>query len=63
MAIRAISSITVLEAMFKTLSEVSTIKQMPKRLDDVFNIWGDLSLAISNYLHENTTLQRGKVVK
>lgn len=37
------SSIIVLPAMFNNLREVSTTKQSPSKLDEAFNICGDLS--------------------
>ena len=37
------SSIIVLPAMFKSLREVSTTKQSPNKLEEAFNICGDLS--------------------
>jgi hypothetical protein len=36
-----ISSIIVFRDMFKIFREVSTIKQIPKRLDEAFRICGD----------------------
>jgi hypothetical protein len=37
------SSIIVLPAMFNNLSDVSTTKQSPSKLEDAFNMCGDLS--------------------
>jgi hypothetical protein len=39
------SSIIVLPAMFKSLSDVSTTKQSPSKLEDAFKICGDLSFS------------------
>jgi hypothetical protein len=39
------SSMIVLPAMFNNLSEVSTTKQSPSKLEDAFKIWGDLSFS------------------
>ena len=39
------SSISVLPAMFNNLSEVSTTKQSPSKLEDAFKICGDLSFS------------------
>ena len=41
------SSIIVLPAMLSNLSDVSTTKQSPNKLEDAFKIWGDLSLSFS----------------
>jgi len=43
MAITVISSMMVVSAFLSSFNEVSTIKQMPSKLDDAFNIWGDFS--------------------
>jgi hypothetical protein len=43
MAIVVNSSMMVLPAMFKSLSDVSTTKQSPSKLEDAFNMCGDLS--------------------
>lgn len=45
-AIAVSSSMIVASFSFITLSEVSTIKQKPRRLDDVFKMWGDLSVLL-----------------
>lgn len=37
------SSIIVLPAIFNNLSDVSTTKQSPSKLEDAFKMWGDLS--------------------
>lgn len=39
------SSIIVLPAMFNSLSDVSTTKQSPNKLEDAFNMCGDLSFS------------------
>jgi hypothetical protein len=39
------SSIIVLPDMFRSFREVSTTKQSPNKLDDAFNICGDLSFS------------------
>ena len=41
------SSIIVLPEILSNLSEVSTTKQSPNKLDEAFNICGDLSLSFS----------------
>ena len=41
------SSIIVLPAMLSNLSDVSTTKQSPNKLEEAFNICGDLSLSFS----------------
>ena len=45
------SSIIVLPAMFSNLREVSTTKQSPSKLEDAFNMWGDLSF--SSFIQKN----------
>ena len=40
------SSIMVLPAMFNNLSDVSTTKQSPNKLEDAFKICGDLSFSM-----------------
>jgi len=44
MATTVTSSIIVVSDLLSNFKEVSTIKQMPNRLDDAFRICGDLSL-------------------
>jgi hypothetical protein len=39
------SSMIVLPEIFNSLSDVSTTKQSPRRLEDAFKMWGDLSLS------------------
>ena len=39
------SSISVLPAMFNNLSDVSTTKQSPNKLEEAFKICGDLSFS------------------
>lgn len=39
------SSMSVLPAMFNNLSDVSTTKQSPNKLEEAFRICGDLSLS------------------
>jgi hypothetical protein len=47
MAIVVNSSIIVLPEMFSSLRDVSTTKQRPSKLEEAFNICGDLSLLFS----------------
>ncbi len=47
------SSISVLPAIFNNLSDVSTTKQSPNKLDDAFKIWGDLSF--SSFIYQDQT--------
>ena len=47
MASAVVSSINVLSCIFDTLMEVSTIKQSPSKVADVFRIWGDLFCSIN----------------
>ncbi len=49
MAIVVNSSIMVLPAMFNNFSDVNTTKQSPNKLEDAFNMCGDLSL--SSFIH------------
>lgn len=44
MAANVISSMIVLDPWFNNFKEVKTIKQIPKRLEEAFNICGDFSL-------------------
>ena len=45
-ATKVISSITVCCDFPNTFNDVRRRKQIPKRLDDVFRMWGDLSMLI-----------------
>ena len=42
-----ISSIKEVSVRLKNLSDVKTKKQKPRKLDEVFNIWGDLFSLLS----------------
>ncbi len=50
-ATTVISSMIVSFDLSRNRKEVRTIKQIPKRLDDAFKIWGDLSFLDSIILN------------
>ena len=52
-AIDVSSSMNVFCETLNNFREVSTIKQSPKRFEEAFSIWGDLSFCFSIFGHLN----------